>query len=228
MIGSTHFVAPFVITSGISRLAACAIYAFTPSTRPALGRDAHAVHSAGDSVQTIRLLLLLTMIVTAAIGVFEVGLALRANQTLQMDATTLALMFSECSIVMFVAQAVVFSPRVKPETTPPLVAPALLVMAGGVALASAASSLTILLAVADWISLGAGRAQGAQLGKKSAVANLGQAIGSVSVGYLFTLYWLPSAPFVLMATFLAVFAFLARRGARRLLPFKTSDFASAV
>ena len=57
-------------------------------------------------------LLALAFIVAAGIGVFEVGLALRGKQELSLTTYQLALMFTECSLVMIVVQATVFSPWV--------------------------------------------------------------------------------------------------------------------
>jgi hypothetical protein len=62
-------------------------------------------------------LLTLTFIVSAGVGVFEVWLALRGKQELGLTPYQIAMMFSECSLVMFVVQAIVFSPLVKPRAT---------------------------------------------------------------------------------------------------------------
>ena len=51
---------------------------------------------------------------SAGIGVFEVGLALRGKQELALTQYQIALMFTECSLVMFVVQGMVFAPWVKP------------------------------------------------------------------------------------------------------------------
>jgi hypothetical protein len=52
--------------------------------------------------------------VSAGIGVFEVGLALRGTQELGLTPYQIALMFTECSLIMFMMQAVVF--RLDPST----------------------------------------------------------------------------------------------------------------
>ena len=158
-------------------------------------------------------LLILAFIVSAGVGVFEVGLALRGKQELGLTQYQIALMFTECSLVMFVVQAFVFSPWVKPEATRWLIAPAFAVLAAGLFLVPRASSFTLMLVVIGavaasagilspiltyWISSKAGKAQGAQLGMQTAASSLGVTVGSAAGGLLFNVPWFPNASFVLM------------------------------
>ena len=76
-------------------------------------------------------LLVLTFIVSTGIGVFEVGLALRGKQYLGLTPYQIAIMFSECSLVMFVMQGVVFASWIKPDITRWFISPALVALAGG-------------------------------------------------------------------------------------------------
>lgn len=69
-------------------------------------------------------LLVLTFIASTGIGVFEVGLALRGKQELGLMPYQIAIMFSECSLVMFLMHAIIFSPRFKPDLTRWLISPA--------------------------------------------------------------------------------------------------------
>jgi hypothetical protein len=84
---------------------------------------------------------------------------------------------------MFVVQAIVFSPWVKPETTRWFIGPALAVLAAGLFLVPRASDFVLMLAVIGavaasagilspiltyWISSKAGKALGAELGKQTA------------------------------------------------------------
>ena len=176
-------------------------------------------------------LLILTVIVSAGVGVFEVGLALRGKQELGLTPYQIGLMFSECSLVMFVVQAIVFSPWVKPDTTRWLLAPALSVLAAGLFFVPWASSFTLMLvaigAVAAsagilspiltyWISAKAGRAQGWELGKQTAAASLGVTLGSAAGGLLFNIAALPGASFLLTAG-LAVLGVLLSLGLPQLL-----------
>ena len=158
-------------------------------------------------------LLSLAFIVSAGIGVFEVGLALRGKQELGLTQYQIASMFTLCSLVMFIVQAIVFSPWVKPATTRWFIAPALAVLATGLILVPRASDFTLMLVVIGavassagilspiltyWVSSKAGKTQGAQLGKQTAAASLGAAVGSAAGGLLFDVAWLPNASFLLM------------------------------
>jgi MFS family permease len=158
-------------------------------------------------------LLSLAFIVSAGIGVFEVGLALRGKQELGLTQYQIASMFTLCSLVMFVVQAIVFSPWVRPATTRWFIAPALAVLAAGLLLVPRASDFTLMLVVIGavaasagilspiltyWVSSKVGKAQGAQLGKQTAAASLGAAVGSTAGGLLFDVAWLPNASFLLM------------------------------
>ena len=167
-------------------------------------------------------LLALAFIVSAGVGVFEVGLALRGKQELALSPYQVATMFTECSLVMLIVQAIVFSPWVRPETTRWFIVPALAILAGGLFLVPRASDFNLMLVVIGavaasagilspiltyWISSKAGKAQGAQLGKQTAAASLGGAVGSAAGGLLFEVAWLPNASFVLV-TALTVVALL--------------------
>ncbi|MCC6208307.1 MAG: MFS transporter [Gammaproteobacteria bacterium] len=164
-------------------------------------------------------LLILTFIVSAGIGVFEVGLALRGKQELGLTPYQIALMFTACSLIMFVIQAFVFSPWFKPGATRWLIAPALSVLTVGLSLIPWASDFTLMLVVIGavaasagilspiliyWISAKAGSEQGWQLGKQAAAASLGITVGSAAGGLLFNVVALPGAPFVLTAGLVAL------------------------
>ena len=176
-------------------------------------------------------LLILTFIVSAGVGVFEVGLALRGKQELALTPYQIGLMFSECSLVMFVVQAIVFSPWVKPDTTRWLIAPALLGLAAGLFFVPWASDFMLMLVVIGavaasagilspiltyWISAKAGSAQGWELGKQTAAASLGVTMGSAAGGLLYTVAALPGASFLLTAV-LAGLGFLLSLGLPQLL-----------
>ncbi len=176
-------------------------------------------------------LLTLTFIVYAGVGVFEVGLALRGTQELDLTPYQIALMFTECSLVMLAMQAIVFSPWVKPDKTRWLIPPALAVLSVGLFLVPYASSFKLLLVVIGtvaasagilapvltyWISNKAGSAQGWELGKQTAAASLGATAGSAVGGLVFNVVVLPGASFVLIAG-LTVLGFVLSLGLPRLL-----------
>ena len=203
-------------------LAGSAILAFLVAIGAAAAVPGKPPSAAGSSVQRVTVqsgrwlvprLLVLAFIVSAGVGVFEVGLALRGKQELGLTQYQIALMFTECSLVMFVVQAAVFSPWVRPETTRWLIAPALGVLAASLLLVPRATDFRMMLAVIGavaasagilspiltyWISSRAGATQGAELGKQTAASSLGVTVGSAAGGLLFQVSWLPDASFVLI------------------------------
>ena len=201
---------------------------------PGRDRAKKASTTSGErNVWLVPKLLALTFIVSSGIGVFEVGLALRGKQELGLTPFQIALMFSECSLVMFVVQAIVFSPRVKPDMTRWLIAPALAVLAVGLFFVPWASDFALMLAVVGavaasagilspiltyWISSKAGSAQGWELGKQTAAASLGVTVGSAAGGLLFNVAGFPGASFILAAVLAALGLVLSFRLPHLLLP----------
>lgn len=177
-------------------------------------------------------LLALSFIVSAGIGVFEVGLALRGKQQLGLSPFQIALMFAECSLIMFAIQGIAFSRRLKPEASPALIAPAFSVLAAGLVLAAWTADYALTLALVGavaasagilsplltyWISSKAGRAQGWELGRQTAAASLGVTAGSAAAGLLFNAA-LPGAPFLLAGALAAAGMLLSLRLRRALAP----------
>ncbi|MDH4985079.1 MFS transporter [Aminobacter anthyllidis] len=204
---------PLVATAILALLVALATAMSVPGAMPSDAAGKRDQPPAETLPWLVPRLLLLAFVVAAGIGVFEVGLALRGKQELGLTRYQIAMMFTLCSLVMFVVQAIVFSPWVKAETTRWFIAPALAVLAAGLFLVPRASDFTLMLVVIGavaasagilspiltyWISSKAGKAQGAQLGKQTAAASLGAALGSAAGGLLFDVAWLPDAPFLLM------------------------------
>lgn len=147
-------------------------------------------------------LLSLSLLVMFGIGSFEVGLALQAQQLLNLGPREIGWLFTECGLVMIVVQIFVLAPLLKRGGSS-MLAPAFLTMAIGVALLPFAETYVLLLigtgfiaaasgllipALAYLVSLAAGARQGAALGKQSAAASLGQAVGSVAAGWLFAVF----------------------------------------
>ncbi len=178
-------------------------------------------------------LFVLTFIVSTGLGVFEVGLALRGKQELGLTPYQIGMMFSECSLVMFVVQAIVFSPWVRPDATRWIISPALAVLATALFLVPQASDFTLMLVVVGgvaasagilspiltyWISSKAGSAQGWELGKQTAAASLGITVGSAAGGLLFNVAAVAGASFILAATFAAVGFVLSFRLPHLLMP----------
>ena len=203
---------PLDATAVLALLVAVAIKLTIPAkpSRPGLARSLDAIFADGRLVQK---LLVLVFIVSSGVGVFEVGLALRGKQELGLTQYQIAAMFTECSLVMIVAQAIVFSPLVRPASTRWLITPALAVLAVGLFLVPRASSFSMMLVVIGavsasagilspiltyWISRRSGDAQGARLGQQTAAASLGSAVGAALGGLLYTVTAVPGAPFAVM------------------------------
>ncbi len=222
---------PLAVTALLAFLVACAVALVVPRSE-GHHRSQKVAGAAGDKNAWLApKLLVLSFIVSVGVGVFEVGLALRGKQELGLTPYQIALMFTECSLVMFVMQAIVFSPWVKPDTTRWLIAPSLAALAAGLFLVPRASDFTLMLVVIGavaasagilspiltyWISAKAGSAQGWQLGKQTAAASLGVTVGSAAGGLLFNVAALPGASLVLGAG-LAVLGFLLSLGLPHLL-----------
>lgn len=165
-------------------------------------------------------LLALASVAAAGLGAFEVGLTLR-NDQLAMTPAELGFTFATCSVVMFAAQGLVFSPLVKPAATKVIVAPAFLVMAIGLAAIPsitafsemlfavsvvAASAGVISPLLAFWVSRVTARGQGVGLGIQAAAVSLGMSIGSAGAGLLFGFNGLQGAGFLAAAVAMGVAA----------------------
>ena len=209
-------------------LAGSAILAFLVAIGVAAAAPGKPPRAAASGVQPVTAqsgrwlvprLLALAFIVSAGVGVFEVGLALRGKQELGLTQYQIALMFTECSLVMFVVQAAVFSPWVRPEATRRFIAPALGILAVSLLLVPRATDFRLMLAIVGavaasagvlspiltyWISSKAGATQGTELGKQTAASSLGVTVGSAAGGFLFQVSWLPDASFVLITALTGV------------------------
>ena len=223
---------PLLATGGLALVAAIAVAVSLPGTII----PAHRPDGASAPALAPRLvwqLLILGFVVSAGVGVFEVGLALRGKQEMGLTPLQIATMFTLCSLVMIVAQAAVFSPLVRPEFTRWLVAPAFAILAAGLFAVPLAGNFALMLVVTGavaasagilspiltyWIAAEAGHKSGAELGKQTSAASLGAAVGSAAGGLLYDVTWLPNAAFVLTAgvALLAVWPSLRMPG--RLMP----------
>lgn len=149
----------------------------------------------------LAILLLVSALVAAGLGAFEVGLSVRGRLDPLLSSGRLGLLFAECMLVMAAAQALVFNRWVKASSTSRLLAPSLLLLGMGLLLlpwavsgtdlmlataAIAAAGGVLLPALAFWITLAAGASQGRELGRQSSFASLGQAAGSAVAGLLAT------------------------------------------
>ena len=223
---------PLMATGGLALVAAIAVAVSLPRT--IIGARQRAIAPAiSPKPGLLWLLLILGFVVSAGVGVFEVGLALRGKQEMGLTPLQIATMFTLCSLVMIVAQAAVFSPLVRPEFTRWLVAPAFAILAAGLFAVPLAGNFALMLLVTGavaasagilspiltyWIAAQAGHESGAGLGKQTSAASLGAAVGSAAGGFLYDVTWLPNAAFALTAgvALLAVWPSLRLPG--RLMP----------
>ncbi len=165
------------------------------------------------NTKSVNVLLLLALLGMFGLGAFEVAIALQGQQVLGLDPLQIGLIFTECSLVMVAVQVLVFSPLARHTGFRFIVAPAFLAMAVGVGLLPlvsdpgwimllvglfAAGSGILIPMLAYRVSLDAGPAQGAALGKQTAAAALGQGLGSATAGWLYGItlevpFWLTAA-----------------------------------
>jgi len=224
---------PLVGTAVLALLAAAATVMTVSGTKHTDSAATRASPTLNVGPWLVPQLLTLSFIVSAGIGVFEVGLALRGKEELGLTQYQIALMFTECSLVMIIVQAIVFSPWIKPETTRWFIAPALGVLAAGLFLVPRSSNFVLMLVVIGavaasagilspiltyWISSKARKAQGAELGKQTAAASLGAAVGSAAGGLLFNIPALPGASFLVVTVLTVLGLLLSLRLPNMLLP----------
>lgn len=231
------FSTPFLVAAALALLATLMVFSLVPRAMPP--QPSKRITPEAQLERAVLLRLWTVAFVTAiAIGAFEVGLSLRGKQVLGFDAARIGMMFAECSFVMFVVQTFVFSPLVKPELTRWFIAPGLAILALSLAVVSFTdTSITLTVTVAlvaasagilspivtYWVSLGAPETQGADLGRTTAAASLGQALGSVGGGLLFDASTLPGAPFTLTAVIVAAGLLASLHLPQLLLPSSASD-----
>ncbi len=166
--------------------------------------------------------MLLALLASFVVGTFEVGFNLFGSQTLGLPTTTMAAMFITCSLAMLAAQSTLLLSVVRRRVDHRWIAIAFAGSALVLVFASLvpdAGSLGLMIAV---VATGAGMvgpvlsyellerkadAPGALLGRQAAAGNLGQALGSMSAGSLFT--FTPMAPFWAAAAILLLGAALS-------------------
>ncbi len=166
--------------------------------------------------------MLLALLASFAVGIFEVGFNLFGSQTLGLTTTTMAAMFITCSLSMLAAQSMLLLSSVRSRIDQRWVAAAFAGSAFALAFTSLvpdAGSLGLMIAV---VATSAGMvgpvlsyellerqsaAPGKLLGQQAAAGNLGQALGSMGAGSLFTLA--PMMPFWTAALILMVGAALS-------------------
>lgn len=167
-----------------------------PGRKPA---QSHAIQPPGSRKATIHLLTV-SLLASWGLGAFEVGLTLRARN-LGFGPDRIGWMFVECMVAMIAAQALIFSRRRGPDYTRWLLAPASAALAVGLLWLAFSSTEALLIGsvglvalalgvlspvIGYWVARMAGEREGAGLGRQTAIASLGQALGAGATGLLFT------------------------------------------
>lgn len=216
MVRRGAFWLPFLATGTVGAVVLLTSYLRLPepAASPSPQRDEEAQRQNGG---TLKALFLLSLLVFFGLGSFEVGLTLLGQRNLGLDPSRIGIMFMECSLVMLVAQMLVFSPLARDYGGRHMIVPAFLVMAVGLGLLPVAAVFGVLLFLVGLVAAGAGilipllsylvslhggASQGAALGKQTAAASLGQALGSATAGGLFGVT--AAAPFWLTAGLLLI------------------------
>ena len=205
--------APFLTIAAASAAIAVLAWRLLPLTKSdGKGEPRRGELSANRA--RLRLLLIAAFLLAIGLGTFEVGLALIGQQELRLSPSRIGSMFTECMLVMATAQILVFNPWFPPPATRWLLAPAFLLLAGGLFLLSVATSgAQLYWAVAAiagaggvlspviglWVSLTAGKSQGSSLGWQTSASSIGQTIGSALAGLLYGSAWLSEGAFLLAA-----------------------------
>jgi DHA1 family multidrug resistance protein-like MFS transporter len=204
--------APFFIAAVFGGLIWTLSYFSLPEAVARNTSGARETNLPEQAVTPVAVLFVLTLLVLFGVSAFEVALALLGQQVLGFTPGQIGVLFMECSFVMFVVQILIFSMLTKQLESRRIVVSLFLAMGIGLVwlprmsefgallffvalIASTAGVLTPLLAYQ--VSLGATTGRGAALGKQTAAASLGQALGSVAAGGLFALR--PELPFWIAA-----------------------------
>ena len=218
---------PFLATGAIGGVVLLASWLRLPE--PAAPPPLHDEDAPRRDGGILRALFLLSLLVYFGLGSFEVGITLLGQQSLGLDPSRIGIMFMECSLVMLLAQTLVFSPLARNHGGHRLIAPSFLLMAAGLGLLPVAAVFGMLLfwvglvaagsgilipLLSYLVSLHGGAAQGAELGKQTAAASLGQALGSAAAGWLFGVA--AAAPFWLTGGLLVIGAVLGLGVSKRL------------
>jgi MFS family permease len=232
--GQSVFDVPFLVAAALAFVVATLILLIFPANYTNDRCEAASPEISEEHPDIVLRLLMLAFIAALAISSFEVLLTMRAKAVLALDSYRIGLMFSECSLVMFLAQAIVFSPLVKPQVTRHLIVPALLLMIAGMWLIPfgdgflpmmisvgmvAAGGGVVSPILIYWISLIVKRRQGETLGRQVAAASLGQAFGAAISGLLFGYTTVALMPFLIISVLIGAGLALSMRLPSQLAPF---------
>lgn len=198
-VGKFALTVPFLLTAVIAAMATLLMQIIFPRCYSDERSESASADASSQRQGILLRLLMLAFIAAMGISFFHVLLTIRSKQVLGLDSYQIGLMFFECSLVMFIVQAIVFSPLVKPFNTRYLIVPAFgLMIVGLMAIPYSDSFLTMLLSTSAvaaaagvvspiliyWISLIADAHKGESLGKQVAAASFGETSGAILSGLL--------------------------------------------
>ena len=166
------------------------------------------------------------LLVTYALGSFEVSIALQGRQTLGLDPYRVGIMFMECSLIMVAIQALIFCfPVLKRLSGTLVLVFGFLAMTAGFLLLPIVTAYNAMLLMVALVAGGSGillpfltyrisfsapLGLGTTLGLQTAAASLGQGSGSAAGGWLFGLWnnssFFMTAAVSLLGALLALFA----------------------
>lgn len=226
--------APFLLAAVIAVVAVALILTIFPSSYSDERCEPSPAEAPSQRQAMLLRLLMLAFIAALGISSFHVLLTIRSKEVLGFDSYQIGLMFSECSLVMFMVQAIVFSPLVKPSNTRYLIVPAFALMIAGLmampysdsfpAMLLSTGSVAAAVGVASpiliyWISLIAGARKGESLGKQVSAASFGETSGAVVSGLLFGYAAAPFLPFLVIGLLILAALALSLRLPAALHPF---------
>lgn len=213
--------APIWVTAMMALVSAVGVAWGISARRPQESSSDSSVSDARAVALAPRSILVLTGLATFGHGVFEVGVSLQSQRAWAWSAGDLARLFAVCSIVMLAIQFTLIEPLRRHLKSEQVVIGGFAVMAVGFALLPAASAdgvlgLAALIALGSGVLLPtlsvatadhAGAAIGTAIGYQNAAGNIGQAVGSVAAGLLFSA--IPGAPFAIVASLMLVAAMVS-------------------
>ncbi len=223
---TTLFSTPFFVAATAGAAIWLAVYHWLPAISSLTGVITRPPRS--RNISSITLLRFLALLGMFGLGVFEVAIALQGQQVLGLNPLQIGLVFMECSLIMVLVQVFVFSPLARRVEFRFIIVPAFVLMAIGIgALPSVADMNWLILVVGLFaagsgilipmlvyrVSLDAGVDQGAELGKQTAAASLGQGLGSIAAGWLYGIT--AETPFLATASLLLLGALAAMAYGRR-------------
>ena len=188
-----------ILLAVLAALSALLLWQFPPARPAILQGSSASADPQRQEVHTQWALLSLAAFTAVTIATFEVGISLKSRAEMHLSAGHVGGLMAECMLVMIIAQALVFNTSFPVRHTWRLLTPCFIVIlvalpafatshsAGAMVIGTAVMAATtgiLFPVISYWMSMiSSGR--GLAFGRQTAASNLGQMLGSVSVGILF-------------------------------------------